>query len=133
MLCNNHHGPRLNKYDHSVQEGLCPGGLCPGWVSVQGDLCPRGSMSRGFFVQRGSPSRGGSLSREISVQGYLCPWGLCLEGSLSRRVLSRGVSVQGSLSRGVSVIETPHTVTYGQYVSYWNAFLFFDLNFNKVC
>ena len=37
----------------------------------------------------------------ITVQGGLCPGDLCPVGSLSRRSLSRGISVQGSLSRGL--------------------------------
>ena len=50
----------------------------------------------------------------------------------TRGGLSRGVSVRGclcpgmSLSRGVSVRETPHTVKSGRYASYWNAFLFIN-------
>ena len=68
--------------------GLCPGGLCPeGEVSVQ-----RGrSLSRGISVQRGS------------LSGVLCPRGLCPEGEVS----VQGVSVWGSLSRGVSLTKTP--------------------------
>ena len=67
-------------------------------VSVQGGLCLRG----------------------VSVQGGLCPrLGLCPGGSLSW-----GVFVWGSLSRGVSVTETPCTVMSRQYTSYWNLFLF---------
>ena len=82
-------------------------------------------------------TRGGSwsLSRVVSIGGgVLCPgvlcWagGLCPEGSL----LGAGVCVQGVLClrgvcvQGVSVRESPHphTVTSGQYASYWNAFLF---------
>ena len=42
--------------------------------------------------------------------------GGCRGGSLSRGV--------GSVSRGVSVSEIPHTVTCGRYASYWKAFLF---------
>ena len=79
--------------------GFCPeGGLCRGGLCL-GDLCPGGLCP------------GGSLSsgRGVSVQGGgWCPRGLCL-----------GVSVQG-----VSVRETPYTVTSGRYASYWNAFLF---------
>ena len=76
----------------SVQGGLCPGGLYPGMVSVQGvsvqrgvgisvegeALCPRRSLSRGSIS-------GGSLSK-----GGLCP----------RRSLSRGSISGGSLSQG---------------------------------
>ena len=74
--------------------------VCPGW-----GLCPGG----------------------VSVWG-LCPGVSVQEGSLSKGSLCPGgVSFQGeSLSRGVSVRETPHTVTYGRYASYWNAFLFLD-------
>ena len=48
---------------------------------------------------------GGSLSRRVSVQGYLCPGGLCLgglypRGSLSSGSLSSGVSVQLGLCPG---------------------------------
>ena len=78
--------------------GLCPGGLCPrvgslseGGVSVRGwGLCLRvGSLSEASLF------RGG-----VSVQG----WGLCPGvGSLSRG----GVSVRGSLSKGVFVRESP--------------------------
>ena len=54
----------------------------------------------------------------------LCPGGVSDKG-----VSVQGVSVQGSLSRRVSVRETPldsdpHMVTSRQYASYWNAFLF---------
>ena len=80
----------------------------------------------------------GSLSRwGVSVQGSLCPGGLCLGGSLSGKSLSRegglcpwglclGVSVQGGLclEGGLCQGDPPHMVTSGQYASYWNAFLF---------
>ena len=49
---------------------------------------------------------GGGVS--VAVQGALHPG-----GSLSG----------GSLSRGVSVMETPRTVMSGRYASHWNAFL----------
>ena len=92
----------------SVQQGLCPGGLCLGggsWsrrvsvqmVSVQGGLSLGGSMSRrsvssGVCVQRWSLSRGslsrGYLSRESLSRGCVCPWGCLSKGSLSRESLS---------------------------------------------
>ena len=81
-------------------------------------------------------SRGGrglcpSMHHRSHDQGGLCP-GRSLSGrSLSRVSLSvQGVSVWGSLSRGGDLCpgppltETLHTVTRGQYASYWNAFLF---------
>ena len=58
------------------------------------------------------------LSREVSVQGGLCLGGLC-PGGVCWGSLSKGVSIKG----GVSVRETPRTVTSGRYASYWNAFL----------
>ena len=58
-----------------------------------------------------SHDKGGSLSGR----------GLSPGGSLSRAVQGRSLS-GGSLSGGVSVRETPRTVTSGQYASYWNAF-----------
>ena len=62
----------------SVPGPIIPsGGLCAGWSLSREGLCPGGSLS----------SRG-SLSR-----------GFCTVGSLSRRFLSKGVSVWGSLSR----------------------------------
>ena len=103
---------------------VCPGGwgflgLCPG-VSLSG-----GSLSRGVSVW-GSLS-GGSLSREVSVKGVsvwgslsgesLSRGGLCQGGFLSRGSLPEGSLSGGpcpgglcpgvSLSRGVSVRETP--------------------------
>ena len=71
------------------RRGLCPGGLCLGWVSVSGSLCPGGSLSRGpGFLS------GGSLFRV----------------SLSRRVSVWGASVQGvSVQRGISVGRPPGT------------------------
>ena len=77
-------------------------------------------FSQVFFCPQGWES----LSRGVSVQGGLCPGGICLAG-LSRHegVSVQGVSVCGSvqgggicpgrgyLSRGVSVKETPYTVT----------------------
>ena len=62
--------------------------------------------------------QGGSLSR-----GDLCPWGSLSKGVSVQRISVQGISVKGSLSRGVSVRETPRTVTSGRYASYWNAFL----------
>ena len=81
----------------------------------------RGSRS---LSRRGLHPRGGLYPRGVSVQGV----------SVQGRSLSRGVSVQGglclgclcpggSLFRGVSVRETPCTVTSRQYTSCWNAFL----------
>ena len=53
----------------------------------------------------------------VSVQGGLC----------------QGVSVQGDLCLGgVSVRETPRTVTSGRYASYWNVF-FFGIIFTEYC
>ena len=78
---------------------VCPKGRGVSVVSVQGGLCPRRSLSGVFFG--GVSVQGGSLSRQgVSVQGDLCPGrGVSAQGgSLSRR---------GSLSRGVSVRETP--------------------------
>ena len=91
---------------------LFTGGLCPG----------RGALS------------GGSLSGGL-CPGGLCPRGLCPEGPCLGvsvqgvsfwRYLSEGASLaRGSLSKGVSVRETPHhMVICGQYASHWNAFLY---------
>ena len=88
----------------SVQGDFCPGVSIQG-VSVQGGRCPGGSLSRGSLS-------GGSLSRRVSVRGASV-WGSCPGSSLSR-----GFSV-----RGVFVREIPHIVKWGQYASYWNAFL----------
>ena len=82
--------------------------------------------------------RGGlcsSMHHRSHDQGGLCPrgGGLCTGESLlgGWESLSRGwVSVHGglcsggSLSKGVSVRETPLMVTSRWYASYWNAFLF---------
>ena len=76
--------------------GLCPRGSLTGGVSVQGDLClgwglyPGGFSVQGVSVQ-GSLCPGGSLSKGVSVHGFL-----------PRGSLSKGVSVQG-----VSVREIP--------------------------
>ena len=48
---------------------------------------------------------GVSLSREISVQGGLCPGSLCGDGGSLSRGLCLGVSVQGISVQGVSVHE----------------------------
>ena len=95
--------------------------------SVQGGLCPSmhhrsRDQGRGVYVQ-GGLCLGGSLSRGL-YPGGLCPGGLCPQGWVS---VHRGGSLStgsGSLSEGVSVRETPGTVTSGRYSSYWNAFLF---------
>ena len=95
----------LSTWGSLFRGGFCPGGLYPG------GLCPGGPLSRGVSIQgKGLYPGEGSLSRErVSVQGKgLCPG-------------------EGSLSRGVSVRETPHTVTCGWYASYWNAFLFLQV------
>ena len=61
------------------------------------------------FCSRGGLCPGGVSVQEVSVQVGLWPGVLCPGASLSRRSLSRmvsvqeGVSVQGDLSRGVSV------------------------------
>ena len=83
-------GESLSLVPCSFQEDLCPGALClgvrggvclcPGGVSVQGDFCLGGSLVRGVSV---SVSRG-SLSRKVSVQGGLCPWGLYQGDPLDR-------------------------------------------------
>ena len=128
----------------SVQGGLCPGGslstggLCPG----EGSLSTGESLSAGVSVQ-GVSVQGVSVKRVpvqgVSVQGDLLPGGLCLgisvqggslsRGSLSGRFLSGGLCPRGYLSKGVSVQGSlsgrpPHTVTCRRYLSYWNAFLF---------
>ena len=93
--------------------------ICKGYVftgvclSTRGlSLCPGGSQSWGVSVHW-------SVSREISVQGDLCPGGFCPGGLCPGGSLSRG-----SLSKGVSVTETPHMAMSVWYTSYWNAFLF---------
>ena len=63
----------------SLSRGLCPGDFCPG------GFCPGGSLFMG-------------LCPWVSLFRGLCPGGFCPGGSLSR-----WVSVQGSLSMGVSV------------------------------
>ena len=69
------------------------------------------------------------FSKVMFSQVSVCPqggFGLCPRGkSPSQGFSLQGVSVQGSLSRGVSVMEAPHTVISMQYASYWNVFLFF--------
>ena len=100
-----------------VQGVSVKGDLCRGEVSVKGDLC------RGEVSVQGDLCPGGLCPGGVSVQGGLCPGGLCPGG-----VSVWGVSVQGvSLSRGVSVRETPHTVMSRRYASYWNAFFFYYL------
>ena len=60
-----------------------------------------------------------SLSGGVSVQG------VSVQGVSVQGVSVQGISVLGvSVQRGVSVIETPHTVMSGQYASYWNIFLY---------
>ena len=61
-------------------------------VPVQRVLCPGVSLSRGS-------------QSEDSLSGVFYPGGLCLRGSLNSSCLSMGISVQESLSRGVSVQE----------------------------
>ena len=71
---------------------------------------PQVTWPRGVSVWGGVLCPGGSLSGGVCPEGVSRgPGGLCPEG----------VSV-----RGVSVRETPRTVTSGWYASYWNAFLF---------
>ena len=60
----------------------------------------------------------GSLSGGL-YQGRFCLGDFCPRGSLSRRSLSKGVSVQGGLCPG-------STVTCERYASYWNALLLFN-------
>ena len=111
----------------SVQEGLYPGALCPGWhLSVQWGMS-MGSLSGGFCpvgsLYGGSLSRG--LSRRVSIQGSLsrlaslCPVGyvhgvfsrrVSIWGSLSGRSLSRGLS-RGSLSGGLGPGGSVHWVS----------------------
>ena len=116
----------------SVQRGS----LCPGESLCAGDLCPGRSLSREVPVQ--GVSVRGSLSREVSVQGGLCPGrflsrgslsgDLCPGRSLSREVSIQGVSFRGSLSRGSLPGTPPHTVKGGRNAFYWNAFLFVLMN-----
>ena len=74
--------------------------FCAFLITARKRNCGKVMSSEVFVCPRGSPS----LSREVSIQGNLCPG---------------GISVQGvSLSRGVSVRAS------GWYTSYWNAFLF---------
>ena len=111
----------------SVQECLCPGGslsggLCPGrslsggslsrGISVQGILCPGG------FVK---PLKGRPWWKKQIMEEHLCPGrslsgGLCpgesLSGGLCPGGLCPGGFCLGEVSVwGVSVADTPHTVT----------------------
>ena len=72
------------------QVSVCPGGLCPG-----------GSLSRCVSVQG------------VAVQGVFVQGRLCSEGSRPMVSLFRV-----SLSKGVSVTETPVTVMFRRYASY---------------
>ena len=120
------------------QQGLCPGGslsrgsLSRGRRSLSRDLCPGGSI-QGVSVQGEGLCPGGlcpgALSRGISVQGVSIQE-VSVKGALSRGSISRGVSFQGwmLLSRQGGLCQgDPHTVTWGQYASYWNAFLFLEI------
>ena len=90
----------------SLSRGVSVWGLCPGERGSlsRGDLCPGGSLSRGSLCPGESLSRGVSV-QELSVQGVVSVW-----GSQSKEGLCQG---------------DPHTVTSGQYASYWNAFLLY--------
>ena len=101
----------------SVWGSLSRGGLC---IWGGGNFCVQGmSMSGGVSV-RGCLSRGVcpgmSVSREVSVQGSLCPvrslsrGGLCPGVSVPGGLCPRGVSVQAGLCPGVSVRETASPV-----------------------
>ena len=147
--------PYVILFTGGASVSLWGGSLCPGGVSVQGESLSRGTLSRAWTgtLSRGSLCwgvsvqeclcLGGYLFRKVFFQGVVCPgesvtrgvsvWGVSAQGGVS----VQGVSVQGglcprgglspgvSLSRGLSVTETPHTVIYGQYAFYWNAFLLF--------
>ena len=68
--------------------------------------------TRGIFTARKRSLRRLCFHRCLSVHRGgglgICPGGLC---------------PGGSLSRGMYVMETPHTVISGWYASYWNAFM----------
>ena len=100
---------------NEVGARLCFTRVC---VSVHREgLCP--SMYHRSHDQRGVSVHGG-----LCLGGSLPGGGGSVHGSLSRESLCPGGSLSGgSLSRGVSVRETPHTVMRGRYTSYWNAFL----------
>ena len=100
--------------------------LFTGGVSVP--ACTTGHMTMGVSVQGVSvpACTTGHMTRGVCpmglVQGGLCWGGLCPRG-VCPGGWSRGVSVHPGVSLcGVSVRETPHTVTSGWYASYWNAF-----------
>ena len=89
---------------------LCQWGcLCPWEVSLSGGSLSRGVSVLGFLFEEVSV-QGGSLYRWVSVQGGLCPGGFLSRGG----GLCPGESLLGTLSR---------TFTCGRYASYWNAFL----------
>ena len=98
--------------------------VCPWGVSV------RGSLSRGFLSRVLCPGRvsvpGVSAQRDL-CPGGLCPGGLCPGGVSVQGVSLQGVgvSIQSGLCPGGSLSgrPSPHMVTCGRYVSYWNAFL----------
>ena len=79
--------------------GLCPEGLCPRGISVRRGSLWRGSVSGGL----GGDSVWGGLCLRVLYPGSLCG-GFSVQG-----VSVLGVSVQGdgSLSKAVSVTETP--------------------------
>ena len=73
---------------------------------------------------------GKALFLHLSVILFTGEWGLCMMSlpvwlagdSVQGGSLYKEVSVRrGSLSRGVSVRETPHTVKSGRYASCWNS------------
>ena len=81
-------------------------------------------FSEAFVCPRGKGCV--SVSREISVQGHLCPGGVSVQRwvCVQRETLCQGgLCLWGSPSRKVSVTETPLRLKSGWQACYWSEFL----------
>ena len=118
-----------------ITNWLRPFGFCFTFITAGKRRLGQGNIFTGICL-----SGGGRVSKHVmgsgvcipacngagvSAQGSLCPEGVSVRGSLSRGVSTEGVPALRGVYHTPSQCRHPHRDNWSRrYVSYWNAFLF---------